>query len=134
MKLMSTPLILLRELPIELFNIIPGYFRDSDYSWEEFQEMYQPSFIDWAGQNRVDYQTNYFIRDNEFTYNFREFTDRLDNSILLQGHWRGLYQYYYDTTEPNNTPWEMLGFTEAPSWWEGRYGPAPYTSDNDILE
>jgi hypothetical protein len=27
----------------------------------------------------------------------------------------------------------MLGFTEKPLWWEDRYGPVPYTSDNLVL-
>ena len=27
----------------------------------------------------------------------------------------------------------MLGFQIKPSWWETRYGPAPYTSDNLVL-
>jgi hypothetical protein len=27
----------------------------------------------------------------------------------------------------------MLGLSEKPAWWETRYGPAPYTSDNLVL-
>jgi hypothetical protein len=27
----------------------------------------------------------------------------------------------------------MLGFSQQPTWWETRYGPAPYTQDNLVL-
>ena len=27
----------------------------------------------------------------------------------------------------------MLGFTSQPTWWETRYGPAPYTNGNTVL-
>ena len=49
------------------------------------------------------------------------------------GAWRGLYNYFYDTIYPNTRPWEMLGFSEKPNWWEDQYGPAPYTNGNLVL-
>ena len=27
----------------------------------------------------------------------------------------------------------MLGLSEKPTWWEARYGEAPYTADNTLL-
>ena len=57
---------------------------------------------------------------------------KLNNNLLL-GAWRGIYRYFYDTQQPEEAPWEMLGFTEKPLWWEITYGPAPYTSDNQVL-
>ena len=48
----------------------------------------------------------------------------------MPGYWRGIYKYFYDTDRPHTHPWEMLGFTEMPDWWIGRYGTAPYTGGN----
>ena len=44
-----------------------------------------------------------------------------------------MYEYFYGTSQPNIAPWEMLGFSQMPSWWTAQYGPAPYTSENTIL-
>jgi len=44
-----------------------------------------------------------------------------------------VYKRAYDTDHPHSHPWEMLGFTIKPTWWNTVYGPAPYTSDNLIL-
>ena len=51
----------------------------------------------------------------------------------LQGSWRAIYQYFYDCQTPHLTPWQMLGFSEEPSWWRTQYGPPPYTSGNQLL-
>jgi hypothetical protein len=121
------------EVPIYDYEVVPGYFRDSTYSWDEFLEMYSPGFLNWIGQNRLDYKTQFFNKLNEWTYNYTNSQNKLGRAPILQGYWRGLYEYLYDTTTPEATPWEMLGFAEQPSWWTQRYGPAPYTSDNGIL-
>jgi hypothetical protein len=121
------------EVPITVYDIVPGYFRNSDYSYDEWLQMYSVNFLNWVGQNRVDYKTQVYNRNNEFTYNYTTAQNKLAGSPIRQGYWRGLYEYLYDTTTPNLTPWEMLGFANKPTWWETRYGPAPYTSDNLVL-
>lgn len=121
------------ETPITRYEVVPGFFRDPTYSWDEFLRIYSTQFLNWIGQNRIDYKTQYFSTVNEFTYNYTNSSSKIDNSPILQGYWRGVYEYYYDTTTPDTTPWEMLGFTIMPTWWTSRYGPAPYTSDNGIL-
>lgn len=121
------------EVPIQFYDVIPGFFRTSTDTWDQWMEMYSTSFLNWVGQNRVDYKTQYYQRNNEWTYNYTNSANKLNNTPIQQGYWRGLYEYMYDTTTPNATPWEMLGFAEMPSWWTSRYGPAPYTSDNAIL-
>lgn len=120
-------------LPIQLTEITPGYFRDSDYSETEWLNMYSTQFLNWIGQNRLEYKTQFYTTSNSFTFNYSKSGNALNKSVITQGNWRGVYQYYYDTTNPNTTPWEMLGFTSMPAWWTTRYGPAPYTSDNLIL-
>lgn len=39
----------------------------------------------------------------------------------LPGHWRGIYRWYYGTDRPHTHPWEMLGFSQKPIWWDQYY-------------
>jgi len=117
----------------DIYDYMPGKFRDSDYSNQEFTQLLTDSFLQWVGGNRVDYITNsYFVNGNAFTWNYNKLVDSVDGESLL-GYWRGIFKYFYDTDRPHTNPWEMLGFTEQPSWWETRYGPAPYTGGNLVL-
>ncbi|MGA1048103.1 MAG: hypothetical protein ACO3UU_08835, partial [Minisyncoccia bacterium] len=120
-------------IPIQDVDIVPGYFRNTSFSYDEWLQMYSSQFLNWIGQNRLDYKTQIYLNNNPWTYNYKNSQNRLDGSIINQGYWRGIYQYYYDTSTPNETPWEMIGYRNQPTWWEERYGPAPYTSDNLIL-
>ncbi len=79
-----------------------------------------------------DYSTNtYFDRTNGFTFNYSKFADPNNNS--LPGFWRAVYKDFYNTDRPHSHPWEILGLTEKPDWWEEVYGEAPYTRNNLIL-
>ena len=90
-------------------------------------------FYLWAGRNGVDYQKNStYSGSNNFTFNFSYSTDIFKNK-KLPGHWRGIFKYFYDTDRPHTHPWEMLGLSEKPSWWETKYGVAPYSAGNDVL-
>lgn len=120
-------------IPISEYEIVPGYFRTNDYSNEEWLAIYSTEFLNWVGQNRLNYKTQYYNTNDNFTYNYYQSGNAIDKSVIFQGYWRGIYQFYYDTTTPHVTPWEMLGFTTMPTWWITRYGPAPYTSDNLVL-
>lgn len=121
------------EVPIKRYEIVPGFFRTPTYTWDEWIQMYSTTFLDWIGQNRLDYKTQFYNVANEFTYNYVDAGNKLDGSPIKQGYWRGVYEYFYDSASPNTNPWEMLDFANKPTWWETRYGPAPYTSDNGIL-
>ena len=68
-----------------------------------------------------------------FRSNYRDNSYKLNNIPINTGYWRGIYEYFYDTSTPNLTPWEMIGYRNMPTWWTNRYGPAPYTSDNLVL-
>ena len=120
----------------ELFDIhfiLPGAFRTSDYSSAELNKILQRDFVKWAGLFGIDYSKNdSFDENNSFTWNY---TSGYNNTlgIKVNGYWRNVYRYFYDTDTPHLTPWEMLGFTEQPLWWTSQYGPAPYTSGNEIL-
>ena len=119
-------------VPLTADQVIPGFFRTTDYTQAQITQILSESFLTWVGQNKLDYKTQNYIAGNAFTYNYSVAGDKINEEPLL-GAWRGIYRYFYDTTSPNLTPWEMLGFTEMPTWWESRYGPTPYTADNLVL-
>jgi hypothetical protein len=118
------------------FNIndyVPGKWRLLDYSRQEFNQLLSQSFLRWVGTNRVDYTTNStFKASDAFTWNYRKFRDVI-NGESLSGTWRSVFRYFFDTDRPHTNPWEMLGFSEKPDYWNDRYGPAPYTGGNLVL-
>jgi len=120
-------------IPIKEYEVLPGFFRDTGYSYDEILEIYSESFLNWVGQNRIDYKKQFYSSTNEFTYNYYQSGNKINKEVIQPGYWRGVYEYFYDTCNPDTAPWEMLGFTNQPTWWETRYGPAPYTSDNLVL-
>jgi hypothetical protein len=128
------------EIPLPLTEVVPGQFRTTDYTLAEINEILSNDFLSWVGWNKLDYQTQDYIVNNEFTWNYSasgNLLSNIDNSRdqtpLPVGAWRGLYQYFYDTVDPSQTPWEMLGFSQEPAWWTDVYGSAPYTSGNLVL-
>jgi hypothetical protein len=119
-------------VPLTVDNVLPGKFRSTGYNISEINNIFAQDFLSYVGWNKLDYQTQNFRADNEFTWNYTTAVDKLDNESMPAA-WRGIYRYFYDTQQPSLTPWEMLGFSEAPTWWNDRYGPAPYTRDNLVL-
>ena len=120
-------------VPLTAAEVIPGQFRTTDYSSVEIQEILNQDFLTWVGWNKLDYKTQDYIATNEFTWNYSTASNKLNRDPLLIGAWRGIYNYFYDTIYPDTRPWEMLGFSERPIWWQNQYGPAPYTSGNLVL-
>jgi hypothetical protein len=119
-------------VPLSANDVIPGFFRKTDYTEAEITQILGEDFLAWAGANKLDYTTQTYQATNAFTYNYSQSGNRINNAPLL-GAWRGIYRYFYDTLSPATTPWEMLGFSQQPDWWESRYGTMPYTSDNLVL-
>ena len=115
------------------YNTVPGKFRATDYSLNEWVQLTSKNFLQWVGSNGVDYTTNsWFESNNPWTWNYATSADAIDGSPL-QGSWRAIYNYWFDTDRPHIAPWEMLGFSQQPVWWIQRYGPAPYTGSNTVL-
>ena len=119
-------------VPLTAEDVIPGFFRTTDYSQTETTGILGESFLTWVGWNKLNYKAQDYQSGKPFTYNYSTAGNKINNEPLL-GAWRGIYRYFYDTITPNYTPWEMLGLSVRPDWWENRYGPAPYTSDNLVL-
>lgn len=117
---------------LNLDSLVSGYFRTADLSQEELNLTLRQEFLNWTGLINEDYTKHtFFDRNNAFTFNYKSFVDPNGNS--LPGFWRGIYKYFYDTDRPHTHPWEMLGFSVKPEWWDLTYGPAPYTKDNLLL-
>ena len=104
----------------------PGAFRNTFYSQNDWNDLLNLNYANWVSSNNLDAVTNeFFDADDSWTWNYRGDSD-------LPGHWRGWYEYYYDTVRPHTHPWEMLGFTEIPSWWINQYG-SDYSLSNTSL-
>ena len=120
-----------------IFNIdsvFGGYYGNALYGKPELDAIVIQDFLRWVSNTDIDYTTNdqYFDTQNSFTYTYSNMTDPTRQQSL-PGYWRGVYKWFYDTDRPHICPWEMLGFSEKPTWWESEYGPAPYTRGNLIL-
>lgn len=113
-------------------DIVPAYHKSTPYSLTEFNQVLAPNFYKWAGLvgNNFSQHLTYDI-NNPFTYNYSN--NYAPDNTTTPGYWRGVYRYMLGTDRPNITPWEMLGLTVEPAWWQDTYGPAPYTKDNYVM-
>ena len=119
-------------VPLTIYNVLPGQFRETGYTYQEVSSVFNEDLLNYVGGNKLDYKTQQYSASNEFTWNYSSAQNKLNNEYML-GAWRGIYRYFFDTEQPEYTPWEMLGITEQPTWWEITYGPAPYTNGNTVL-
>jgi len=117
----------------DIDDIVPSYNNSTPYSLKEFNEVLSISFYSWSNIVDKDFTTPIgYDNENPLTFNYREFSTP-DGKSPLPGYWRGVYKWMLGTDRPNLCPWEMLGFTEEPTWWTEVYGPAPYTRDNLVM-
>ena len=120
--------------PFDIKNYISnGFNTDNEYSITEWNQILEQNFLYWSANNNLDYRINStYDAANPFTWNWSSVISAITGDNLL-GAWRGIYNYYYGTDAPHYKPWEMLGFTVKPDYWDATYGPAPYTSANKIM-
>ena len=108
----------------ELFDItgiMPGAFRSTDYSPKEINSIAQGDFNNWAGIYGIDATANFsFDENNSWTWNYTNAYNSL-RGINLTGNWRAVYRYFYDTDRPHTHPWEILGISIKPKWWDTHY-------------
>jgi len=117
---------------LDINNYISGNYRDTGFSRQEIYAPMITDFVQWLTLVDEDYtEHKYFNRLDSFSFNYKNM--RGPNGQSLPGWWRGVYINMYDTDRPHTHPWEMLGFTIKPTWWNEQYGPAPYTSENRLL-
>lgn len=120
---------------INIWNDTPGFSRPNDIiNQRTGSNVRLKDFSKWlerAGNPDYTEHTSWWDSNNPFTYNYSSMTDWQGNA--LTGFWRNIYEFYYDTDRPHTHPWEMLGLSLKPTWWETVYGPAPYTRNNTLL-
>ena len=119
-------------LVFDIRTFLPGKWRSTSYSQTEFIEILQPMFDKWNISNQVDYAANTtFELNDQFSFNYSNQLDQQGQPV--PGNWRGIYRWFYDTDRPQSCPWEMLGFSQKPIWWDTEYGMAPYTNGNTYM-
>jgi hypothetical protein len=121
------------KLPIGYDEVVPGQFRNVGFDYQTYNVIYSTQFLNWVGQNRINFETHVYDSSNPDTYNYKGSFYNFNKKVIQQGNWKGIYLWLYDTPYPDIKPWEMLGLVNKPSWWDSKYGVAPYTSDNLIM-
>ena len=118
---------------IDIADFVPTKARSTDFTRKDLSAVMISDFTTWLETvGNPNYTTNdYYTRTDGFTFNYSQFAD-IDNTPL-QGSWRAVYRDIYNTDRPHSHPWEVLGLTVKPSWWEDVYGAAPYTNNNLLL-
>ena len=118
---------------LSIKDYVPGLYRKTGITKQSMDNVLLSDFVDWLRLiGNLDYTDNDIHADNDsFTFNYSSMS--APNGDLLPGYWRAVYKHAFDTDTPHLTPWQMLGFSEEPTWWQTVYGPAPYTKDNLIL-
>jgi hypothetical protein len=113
-------------------RIIPG----SQYRYTH-EQLLAREFYKWLYKNNLSLKNTSYNDLDWKTYNFKN-SQLINNPPDFQpfnpsGTWRFFYAHYFNTDRPNTHPWEILGFSVKPNWWEKYYGAPPYTSLNVTL-
>lgn len=121
------------ESVFDIDAVLGGYYGNALYTKSQLDNIIVPEFLKWISGTDIDYVRNtFFDRQNSFTYTYSNMVDP-SGTKNLPGYWKGVYYWFYDTYRPHTCPWEMLGFSQEPAWWQSEYGAAPYTSNNLLL-
>jgi len=117
---------------LDLREIVPGAFRSTGFTLDQIDEVLAPYYYRWKDENNLNIESASFFKNSDaWTWNY--YNQLAKDNSRLTGSWSTVFRYWYDTAEPSTRPWEMLGYSSKPSWWNGKYGPAPYTAGNTIL-
>ena len=99
------------------------YSRASD-DWDPSERKYTmyPFFKKWMIRNNIDDLSNTIYDPNDWkTWNYRTINSE------ASGHWRGVYQYAYNTDNPLVQPWKVIGLSQKPDNFDTTYG-SDYTT------
>jgi hypothetical protein len=98
----------------------PGYFRSGRYAWSEIRTVVNSEVLSWLVENNIFIMPNAGYDETDmFTHVYQIGSG--DDANTMTGSWRAIYKYLYDTDRPHTHPWEMLGYTLKPQWWDTHY-------------
>jgi len=118
---------------LDIDSLLGGLYNTGVFDKDQLDSVLNQEFLRWQSATGVDPFTNFYLDSaNPFTYTYTKALDHAKQA-KMPGYWRGIYKHYYDTDRPHTCPWEMLGFSEKPTWWDEEYGLAPYTNGNLLL-
>ena len=97
-------------------TLMPNASNPSTYTWNDLTESLRSSFNKWKTRENVTSisEASEYDASDKFTWNYSDVTPNI-------GGWRGIYTYYFNTDRPHTHPWEMMGYTSKPSWWDTNY-------------
>lgn len=118
---------------LRIESVKEGYFNKerSRYSRNEYLKITESYLNKWTTKNKANFRANDWLSSKLIIvdsskwklYNYTDAINSLGDKLNLPGNWKGIFQYMYDTYYPDTRPWEMLGLSEKPQWWEFEYGP-----------
>ena len=97
-------------------TLMPNASNPNPYTWSDLTESLRSSFNKWKTRENVTSisDASEYDASDKFTWNYSDVTPNI-------GGWRGIYTYYFNTDRPHTHPWEMMGYTSKPSWWDTNY-------------
>lgn len=117
----------------EYFKNKPGGFREGQ-SWTAARHIVNADIVTWISENNIFILNNEYNATDPFTFRYSYGTG--DGDEQVEGSWRAIYKFFYDTDRPHTHPWEMLGYTVKPLWWDTYYSwtdPAKRTALEQAL-
>lgn len=104
----------------KIYRRLPGGFRGATYDWNEVKGISDAEMYAWMQENNLYIlENNTYDTANPFTFKYQLGSG--DDVTSVSGSWRAIYRYFYDTDRPHTHPWEMLGYTLKPVWWDQHY-------------
>lgn len=112
---------------------IPGAFRGNSYSLQEFNNILLKDFSRWSGFNNVNYTDHsVFDEGDPFTWSYKNTQDN-ELNLQLDGSWRAIYKFFFDTDRPHTHPWEIMGYSIKPDWWDSYYSWTDVLKRQDLI-
>ncbi len=84
-----------------------------DYSSNDLNGVLRRSFEKWYTDKALNPSQINCVDADPWTWNY--------GSSGLEGNWQGMYRRIYRTDRPATHPWEILGYSIKPAWWDSIY-------------
>ena len=95
-----------------------------EYSIQQYRAAVRREFEQWVFSEQVDPGSrDDFNSSDEWTWNY--------SASGTEGSWSGLYKRIYGTDRPHEAPWEILGYSIRPDWWDDTHGAPDSEEDGN---